>query len=172
GKSEFFSISLKDTYTLVGENKLEIQNELGRIKVISEGKIIMKKTSSWKEAKPYELVWNLKNKIERIDCKTQFPVSLYKIYPSGILPFFINYKENSLVLGLINLNELPVITNLILTARIEEAFILSPQGKEIEKLSSEFDRIRVPIRRFGIIFLKLKIKKLLDSFIKRKIITA
>jgi len=172
GKSEFFSITLKETYTLVGENKLEIKNELGKIRVSTKGKIALLKTSSWKEAKPYEVAWNLKNKIEKLDCKIQFPISIYKIYPSEIIPFFFKYENNNLILGLANLNSVPVITNLILAARIEEAYILSPQGKESEKLNTEFDRIKIPIKRFGIIFVRLKIKKLLESFLKRKIITS
>mgnify|MGYP001772482552 CR=1 FL=1 len=172
GKSEFFSITLKETYTLVGENKLEIKNELGKIKATTKGKLAFIKTSSWKEARPYEISWNLKNKIEKLDCKTEFPISLYKIYPSGIIPFFFKYNNNNLILGLLNLNEVPVITNLILAARIEEAYILSPQGQESEKLNTEFDRIKIPIKRFGIIFIRLKIRKLLESFLKRKIITS
>lgn len=172
GKSEFFSITLKETYTLVGENKLEIKNEMGKIKVLTEGKFVLLKASSWKEAKPYEIAWNLKNKIVKLDCKLQYPISLYKIYPSGIIPFLFKYENGSLTLGLANLNEVPIIANLIFAARIEEAYILSPQGQEVEKLNAEFDRIKLPIRRFGIIFIRLKIKKLLESFLKRKIITS
>jgi len=172
GKSEFFSITLKETYTLVGENKLEIKNELGKISVSTRGKIALLRTSSWKEAKPYEMAWNLKNRIERLDCKIQFPISIYKIYPSEIIPFFFKYENNNLILGLANLNNVPVITNIILAARIEEAYILSPQGKESEKLNTEFDRIKIPIKRFGIIFIRLKIRKLLESFLKRKIISS
>ena len=171
GKSEFFSITLKNTYTLVGENKLEIKNELGKIKVSTEGKFALLKTSSWKEAKPYEIAWNLKNKIERLDCKLQYPISLYKMYPSGVVPFIFKYENGNLILGLVNLNEVPIIANLILAARIEEAYILSPQGQDSEKLNAEFDRIKIPIKKFGIIFVKLKVKRLLESFLKRKIIT-
>ena len=172
GRSEFFSITLKETYTLAGENKLEIKNELGKIKVSTKGKFVLLKTSSWKEAKPYEIAWNLKNKIEKLECKLRYPISLYKIYPSGVIPFLFKYENNNLTLGLVNLNEVPVIANLILAARIEEAYILSPQGRESEKLNTEFDRIKIPIKRFGIIFIRLKIKKLLESFLKRKIIAS
>jgi len=172
GKSEFFSITLKETYTLVGDNKLEIKNELGKISVSTRGKVALLRTSSWKEAKPYEVAWNLKNRIERLDCKIQFPISIYKIYPSEIIPFFFKYENNNLIIGLANLNNVPVIANIILAARIEEAYILSPQGTESEKLNTEFDRIKIPIKRFGIIFIRLKIRKLLESFLKRKIISS
>ncbi|MBB5252548.1 hypothetical protein [Sulfurisphaera ohwakuensis] len=172
GKSEFFSISLKETYTVIGENKLYLENNNGYIKVESNGKIALMKSITWKETKPYEIVWNLKNKVQRVDCKLPFPISLYKLYPAGILPFFIKYENHTLTLGLINLNETPIVVNLVLAARIEEANLLSPQGEEIEKLNPEFDRIKIPIRKLGIVYIRLKIRKLLESFLKRKIISS
>lgn len=172
GKSEFFGISLKETYTVVGENKLYLENNNGYIKVESNGRIALTKSISWKETKPYEIVWNLKNKVQRVNCKLSFPISLYKLYPSGILPFFIKYENHTLTLGLINLNETPIIANLVLAARIEESVLLSPQGEEIEKLNPEFDRIKIPLRKLGIVYIRLKIRKLLESFLKRKIISS
>ncbi|BFH74318.1 hypothetical protein SJAV_22620 [Sulfurisphaera javensis] len=172
GKSEFFSVSLKETFNIVGENKLKLINDKGLLKVETLGRIVVVKSKTWKEAKPYEVTWNLKNKVLKIDCKLPFPISLYKAYPSGIIPFFIKYDNNQLILGLVNLNDFPAIANLLLSARIEDAYILSPQGKEIEKLNPEFDRIKIPMRKFGIIYVKLKIKRLLESFLKRKIISS
>lgn len=171
GKSEFYSLTMNETYSFIGEDKLEIQNNMGTIKVESLGKIAAIRSKTWKEAKPYEIYWNMKNKIKKIDCKLSFPISFYKIYPSGIIPFFLRYENNTLTLGLINLNDNPIIANLILAARIEDVSILSPQGNETEKLNSEFDRVKIPIRKFGVLYVRLKVKKLLESFLKRKIIS-
>ena len=171
GKSNFFSVELHKAITFATASEIVLSKDNRSLRVEGSSEVIVTKSTTWKEAKPYELVWNLKVPIIHLDCKPPFNLSLYKLYPSGIVPFLFRYKNYELTLGLVNLNDEPVIANLILSARISSASILDGKGNEAEKIEPEFDRVKIPIRKNGIIYVKLTLRKLLESFLKRKIIS-
>ncbi|BCU71173.1 hypothetical protein [Stygiolobus caldivivus] len=170
GKSNSYSLELSGTITFASAQEITLSKENTLVKVEGNSDIIISKSNHWKESKPYELVWNLKVPVMRLNCKPPFRLSLYKIYPSGVLPFLLKYKDHDLTLGLVNLNDEPVMAHIMLSARISSAYIINGQGIEVEKIESEFDRVRIPIRKNGIIYIRLTVKKLLESFLKRKII--
>jgi len=83
-----------------------------------------------------------------------------------VIPLYINFNEKMGILDMIieNFSEKPVIATLYLASRISK--IIEP--KNISSL--EYDRIRVPIRRWGILHISLEIKRLPDLLLKRKAI--
>ncbi|MEM3244345.1 MAG: hypothetical protein QXL80_00605, partial [Metallosphaera sp.] len=95
---------------------------------------------------------------------------LIKIEPSSVVPLHLEYR-GILEIGLINMDDKPVVSTVYLPARISRASVTDPRDMSDENLEPEFDRVRVPIRRWGIILLKLEVKKLLEGLLKKKIIS-
>ncbi|AHC52526.1 hypothetical protein SUSAZ_06460 [Sulfolobus acidocaldarius SUSAZ] len=171
GKSNFFSLELDNCISFVSGSNLSISNNMGSITVNADSQVIITRSRTWNESKPYEIVWNLRTPIIKLNCKPKYRVSLYSIYPSGIIPFWINYDKGELKLGLVNLNKEPILSDFSLAGRITKALILDSHGKITDELEPEFDRVKIPIRSLGITFVKLEVKKLLDPLLRRKIIT-
>jgi len=164
-RSSFICIELDKTLCIISSQPLNLNFDKG--KAIAEGKnLVIESGRNWKEIKPHRISWNLSNPIIDIDCKPRYNISLYRIEPSSIIPLFIKYDNGELILELINMSDIPVISTLYLTARILEAEILD----ENEKIMTEFDRVKIPFRKWGIHIIRLKIRKLIEQYLKRKII--
>jgi len=163
--SSFICIELDKTLCIISSRPIKLDFDKG--KVIAEGMdLLVEYGRNWKEIKPHRISWNLSNPVIDIDCKPKYNISLYRIEPSSIIPLFINYNNGELILELINMSDIPVISTLYLAARILEAEILD----ENEKIMTEFDRVKIPFRKWGIHIIRLKIRKLIEQYLKRKII--
>ncbi|BDB97802.1 hypothetical protein [Saccharolobus caldissimus] len=160
------SIELDGAFSIVSDSILTLDFKLGKIKAESNGKILVIKTKTTAEAKLHRLLWDITNNVIELDCKPPFPLSIYRIEPSSVIPLYINFNEKMGILDMIieNFSEKPVIATLYLASRISK--IIEP--KNISSL--EYDRIRVPIRRWGILHISLEIKRLPDLLLKRKAI--
>ncbi|MDT7875583.1 hypothetical protein DDW09_00610 [Sulfolobus sp. SCGC AB-777_L09] len=170
GVSNLFSIELTKTYSLISKSPFKLENIEGTLHIEGNDEIMVIESDNWKEVKPYQIAWNLQNPIIKLDCKPTFRLPLYYIYPAGVIPFFLRYNNGELIMGLVNINPDPIIFTFNISGRIISTEILDPQGNLKEELNTEFDRVRIPIRRYGIQFVRIKIKKMLESFLKRKII--
>ncbi|MEM0175669.1 MAG: hypothetical protein QXU86_06310 [Metallosphaera sp.] len=168
-KTHMLSIQGYSTsYTLVSAKPFLATFQNGKVKLDGEALVI--KTKMWKEAKPHRLLWNSINPVISLDCKPKYKVSLIKIEPSSVVPLHLEYR-GILEIGLINMDDKPVVSTVYLPARISRASVTDPRDMSDENLEPEFDRVRVPIRRWGIILLKLEVKKLLEGLLKKKIIS-
>ncbi|ARM76560.1 hypothetical protein [Acidianus manzaensis] len=163
--SSFMSIEGDKSIAIASSSPFEISFNRGDINI--EGKeIYIMKLNSWNEERPFRLNWNLNNKIIKTDFKPKYNISLYRVEPASIIPLYFNYDKNNKVLNLsvINMSNDDVIATIYFSARIESVEI------DGENTEPEFDRIRFPIRRWRIKNLKIKTRKLLEAYIKRKII--
>jgi len=169
GRSNFFCLSLDTTVSIISDNPFIMNFKHGIFR--AEGsKFLVLKTRSWKESKPHLISWDLRNPVIRVDCKPPFKISLYKIEPPWALPFYISYINGRLRLGLVNLSEDDMIFTFSIAGRISYAKVLGADGSEIESLNAEFDRVKIPIRRFGILFIEIGVRRLLENFLRRKMI--
>ncbi|WP_252896530.1 hypothetical protein [Metallosphaera hakonensis] len=157
------------SYTLVSREPFVMSFEHGNVKLDREVKVT--KSTSWKEAKPHRLAWDVMNPVLDLDCKPKFKVSLFRIEPSSVVPVFLKY-DGGINMGLLNMDDRPVISNIYLAARITSASITDPRSMVEEGMEPEFDRIRVPIRRWGYLSIHLEVKRLLEGLLKRKIISS
>jgi len=75
----------------------------------------------------------------------QFPLSLYRIEPSAVIPLHIKFDEKSNILQMVleNFSDKPVIATLYVSARITK--IIKPNNT----MTTEYDRVKIPIRRWG-----------------------
>ncbi|QGA54380.1 hypothetical protein GFS03_07235 [Sulfolobus sp. E5-1-F] len=160
------SLELTEAYSFVSNSLLDLKFELGKISVETNGKILVSKTKTFAESKIHRLLWDMMNDVIEIDCSPQFPLSLYRIEPSAVVPLYIKFDEKTNILQMVleNFSNNPVIATVYLSARITK--IIKPNNT----ITTEYDRIKIPIRRWGIINLELEIKKLPDLLLKRKAI--
>jgi len=163
--SSFICVELDKAICIVSSQPFNLNFDKGKIDAKGTN-LLIRYGKTWKEIKPQRLSWDLSNPIIDIDCKPKYNISLYRIEPSSIIPLFIKYNNGELILELINMSDIPVISTIYLTARILEAEILD----ENEKVVTEFDRVRIPFRKWGIHVIRLKIRKLIEQYLKRKII--
>ncbi|MEM0373963.1 MAG: hypothetical protein QXV69_02895 [Sulfolobaceae archaeon] len=169
GRSNFFCISLDSTISIISNDPFFIEFRDGLAKAYGNLFLVIR-SKSWKEIKPHLLTWDMRNKIIELDCKPPFRISLYKIEPPWAIPFYISYSTGKLRLGLINLSEYDMIFTFSIAGRITYAKVLNSAGNETENLNVEFDRVKIPIRMFGIVFVEIGVKRLLESFLRRKMI--
>ncbi|ADX82585.1 hypothetical protein [Saccharolobus islandicus] len=160
------SLELTETYSFVSNSLLDLKFELGKVSVETNGKILVSKTKNFAEAKLHRLLWDMTNEVIEIECSPQFPLSLYRIEPSAVIPLHIKFDEKSNILQMVleNFSDKPVIATLYVSARITK--IIKPNNT----MTTEYDRVKIPIRRWGIVNLELEIKKLPDLLLKRKAI--
>lgn len=165
--SSFVSVEGTESISIISSSPFILEFENGDINVQGNDIIYVLHKKYWNEEYTFKINWNLRNPILKIDCKPKYNISLYKIEPLSIVPLYFSYnnKDKLLELSLINMSESDLITTIYFSARIESAEI---DGEEI---TPEFDRIRFPIRRWKIKSLKLKLKKLIEPYLKRKIVT-
>ncbi|AOL15667.1 hypothetical protein BFU36_01760 [Sulfolobus sp. A20] len=159
------SLELTESYSIISNSKLNLKFNLGEIKAESDKKIMIVKSKSTKEAKIHRLLWDMENEVIELDCKPPFPLSLYRLEPASVVPLHFSFSEKSNVLDIIleNFEDKPVIATLYLSARISK--VIEPLN-----ISSEYDRIKIPIRRWGIAKISIEVKKLPEIFLKRKAI--
>ncbi|AAK41211.1 hypothetical protein SULI_09775 [Saccharolobus solfataricus] len=160
------SLELTEAYSFVSNSLMDLEFELGKISVEANGKILVSKTRTFTESKLHRLLWDMTNDVIEIECNPQFPLSLYRIEPSSIIPLYMKFDEKTNILQIVleNFSDKPVIATVYISARITK--ILKPNNT----LTTEYDRVKIPIRRWGIINLELEIKKLPDLLLKRKAI--
>ncbi|MCI2414917.1 MAG: hypothetical protein MPF33_06700 [Candidatus Aramenus sp.] len=163
--SPFVCVELEEAFCFVSSSPIEVSFENGRMKAEGKG-ILMVRGNNWREVKPYRLSWDLSNPLVRLDFKPKYNVSLYRLEPASIVPFFLDYAQGDLALALVNLSESPVISTVYVTARITEAEVVD----ENEKVVPEFDRVRIPFRRWGIHIVKLKVRRLMEQYLRKRII--
>ncbi|MEM3801934.1 MAG: hypothetical protein QW183_03760 [Saccharolobus sp.] len=160
------SIELDKAYSIVSNSILNLNFDLGKIKAESDDKILLLKTKTTEEAKLNRLAWDIINDVTEIECKPPFQLSLYRIEPASITPLYVSFNENAKTLTIIleNFSNRPVISTLYLSARISK--VIEPSNI----ISYEYDRVKIPIRRWGIVGVVLEIKRLPDLLLKRKAI--
>ncbi|BDC19905.1 hypothetical protein [Acidianus sp. HS-5] len=162
--SSFISLQSDYALSLISSDPFNIKFDLGKIEIESENPVYIIKSKRWNEAKPARISWDLKNNVINLDCKPKYNVSLYKLEPSSVIPLYLDYKDNELFLILENFSNDDIISTMIFSARIESAIA------DGEELVTEFDRVRIPIRRWGIKNIRIKLRKLIEPYLKRKII--
>jgi len=162
--SSFVSLQSDTALSIISSDPFNIKFNLGKIEIESERQVYVIKSRRWKEIKPARISWDLKNNIIRLDCKPKYNVSIYKIEPSSVIPLYFDYKNGELLLILENFSDDDVISTLIFSGRIDSA---TADGEE---LVTEFDRVRIPIRKWGIKNVKIKIRRLIEPYLRRKII--
>ncbi len=163
--SSFVCAELEQAYCFISSSPIRVSFEKGRVKVEGNG-VLMVRGENWREVKPYRTSWDLSNPIIRLDFKPKYRVGLYRLEPASILPFYLDYNDGELTLALVNMWDSPVVSTLYVTARIVDAEIID----ENEKLTPEFDRVRIPFRRWGIHLVKLKVKRLIEQYLKKRVI--
>ncbi|WP_338601634.1 hypothetical protein V6M85_00535 [Sulfolobus tengchongensis] len=165
-KTYAMSVELTEAYSLVSNSIMDLRFDLGKIHAETNGKILISKTKTSTEAKLHRLLWEMINNVLELDCKPPFPISLYRIEPSSVVPLYIRFDDKTDRLEMIieNFSDRPVIATIYFSARISK--ILEPN----DIVQGEYDRVKIPIRRWGITSLLLEIKKLPDLLLKRKAI--
>ncbi|AWR97792.1 hypothetical protein DFR86_09690 [Acidianus sulfidivorans JP7] len=163
--SSFISIQADKAIAIISSSPFEFSFNKGDIEVTGKD-IYTAQLNKWNEERLFRINWNLNNNIIKTDFKPKYNVSLYRIEPSSIIPIYIKYDNNNKIiyLSVINMSDEDLISTVFFTARIESVMA---DGENIEP---EFDRIEFPIRKWRIKNLEIKIRKLLDAYIKRKII--
>ncbi|MCY0849563.1 hypothetical protein [Sulfuracidifex metallicus] len=165
--SHFVSLSSIMSTTIVSSKPAEISFNEGRLKVTGDNLNIIE-TKDWLQAKPVMRTWDLVNQTMEIDCKYRFPISIYRLQPSCVVPLKMEYNNESLWMILENFSNKPIIATFFIAGRIMEAYITNVNGDPIERLNIDYDRINIPIRRWGIIAVKIKIKALPEILLKKK----
>jgi len=171
-KLKSYLTSLQNTFgiTVVSRSPFDLEFEDGELKV-QGGDLKLIKSNDWKEAKPHRLAWDSINEVLTMDCQPKYRVSLLKIEPSSVLPVYIRYEDFKAELGLLNLNDRPVISTLYLPARITSAKVRNFDEGKWENLESEFDRVRIPITKWGLSLVYIELRRLLEQLLKKKIIS-
>lgn len=165
--SSFISIESIESIAIISSLPFNIQFNNGNIDVQGNSHIYLVRLKNWNEENQFKINWNLRNSLLRIDCKPKYNVSLYRIEPSVIIPIYFNYdiKEKILYLSVINMSNEDIVSTIYFSAKVEKSEV---DGEEV---IPEFDRIRFPIRRWRIKNLKIRLKKLIEAYLKRKIVT-
>ncbi|BBD72618.1 hypothetical protein HS1genome_1007 [Sulfodiicoccus acidiphilus] len=167
GPSTWFSVELENALLLASAHPIHIQLERGVLLASSKGKIASWSGLNWKEAKPFQVSWDMQNEPVSVECVPPSPISIYRLEPSTVIPVHLEYRGGELTMGLLNLSDSPVMSKLTVIARILEASTLGPTGQEMEKLFPELDTLRIPIRRWGVVFFRARLKKLLNVFLRK-----
>ncbi|MCY0859506.1 MAG: hypothetical protein OWQ54_03660 [Sulfolobaceae archaeon] len=168
--SSGFSVELQETISFVSDGLMEVEVKKGEMIIHNKGSRLVKiKGENWKENKILQFLWNLINEVFTVDCTIEKPISLYEIIPYSVIPITINFVEDKLLyIILFNASDSPVFATFRIAAKIEKAFITDIYGSEIEQILSEFDRIKIPMKRWGILPLKLEILKIPERLILRR----
>lgn len=169
---ETFMVSIQgssSSYTLFSSRPFTMEFETGKVKV--DGGAVVRRSTSWREAKPHRMVWDTVNQVVDLDCKPKYKVSLLRIEPSSVVPLHLKYENGRLHITLLNLDDKPVVSTLYLPARITGASLLDPRDISREGVEPEFDRVKIPIRRWGLLSATLEIRRLLEALLKKKIIS-
>ncbi len=162
--SSFISLQSDYALSLISSDPFNINFNLGKIEIESKNPVYIIKSKRWNEVKPARVSWDLKNNVINLHCKPKYNVSLYRVEPSSIIPLYIDYKDGEIFMILENFSDEDVISTIIFSARIESAIA------DGEELITEFDRVRIPIRKWGIKNIRIKIRRLIEPYLKRKII--
>ncbi|MCH1771331.1 MULTISPECIES: hypothetical protein [Metallosphaera] len=168
-----FMVSIQgssSSYTLFSNRSFAVEFENGRARI--DGGALVKRSTTWREAKPHRMVWDAVNQIIDLDCRPKYKVSLLRIEPSSVVPLRLRYENGKVKIDLLNLDDKPVVSTLYLPARITSAFVTDPRDMSGESIDPEFDRVKVPMRRWGLLSVSLEVKRLLEALLKKKIISA
>lgn len=164
-----FTLELQKAISYISNDLMQVKLGSGIATIHSKGNIIVEiRGKSRKETKMVQLLWNLINDIQEINCTPERDISLYEIIPFDVIPLTLNFDNDTLYMVLFNSSELPVFTTIKVLAKIEKASITDIYGNETEELSPEYDRVKLTIRRWGITPLKLMLRKLPEKLILRK----
>ncbi len=168
GETHFVSLSINHSITFVSSVPAKVTFRDGIVKV--EGKDILQIiTEEWVRAKPLMRLWDLINKKIYLHCKYKFPISLYRIQPSCVIPLDMRFEGGNFSIILENFSNRPVMSTFFVAGRITEAFIADLGGRELERLNVDYDRVNIPMRRWGISYVRMKIKPLPEILLKKKI---
>ncbi|WP_246263876.1 hypothetical protein [Metallosphaera tengchongensis] len=157
---------ISNSLTLVSNRPFNFSFNSGEIEL--EENVQIYREGLRNETKPHRLAWNLVNPIIPIDCKPKYRVSLIKIEPSSVVPLYLDYRSSTLTLGILNLESRPVVATIYLAGRLLSTQVVDPRDGHVDKLEPEFDRVKVPVRRWGLLLLKIEIRKLLEGLLKKK----
>jgi hypothetical protein len=130
--------------------------------------LVLKGVSLWDL---YKASWFLKNGVSETPCKPKYAARLLQITPDSVIPLNYEYKNNTLSLTLLNLDDSPHLVTLIGAFRIRRARVLYPGEERKEELVSEFDRVKFVIGRWRVVSLELEIAKLIEPYLKKKSLT-
>jgi hypothetical protein len=171
GSSVWFSLELDGAYGFASSKPITLKLEPGFARVQSLGQIASLRGVNWSEMKLHRLSFDMSNPLIELECAPLVPLSLYRLEPSTILPLQLHYEKEELTLGFLNLSETPVMGRLILAGRILEAWTVRPDGSKMDQLFPELDTLRIPMRRWGVVFVKMKVRKLLSPLLKKYQVT-
>lgn len=169
GVTHFASFSVTRSITIVSSTPARFNLDDGVIKV--EGSNLTKiESDEWAQAKPVMRLWDLRNNLLNLDCRYKYPISLYRIQPSCVIPLLIKYEDESIFIILENFSNRPVMSTFFISGRITEACISDLNGNCVESLNVDYDRLNIPLRRWGITPVRVKAKPLPEILLRKKII--
>ncbi len=168
GITHFASFSMRRSITVISSTPARFRLDEGVIKV--EGKnLIQVESNEWAQSKPVMKLWDLKNGLLNLECRYKHPISLYRIQPSCVIPLLIKYEDESIFMVLENFSSRVVISTFFVSGRITEACISDLNGNCVESINPDYDRLNIPLRRWGITPVKLKVRPLPEILLKKKI---
>jgi hypothetical protein len=168
GRSTWFSVeSCGKAIALASPSPITLEHDLAHLRAESREEIVVLRGKNWKEVKPYRISWSMKNPPVKLDVKPVFNLSLYTLEPSSVVPMLMKFEEGKLKLTLVNMSDNAVMANFRVAARVTQAKVLYPAEEEIVP---EFNVVKVPIRRWGLVHLELSLRPLLEGLLKRFIL--
>jgi hypothetical protein len=172
GKSNFFSFVINSSILTIFDKPTDVEFDKNSytVNIINNTNniIIEKKNKNWMEIKPHLISWDLLNPVIELDCKPPFNLSVYRIEPLWFIPFLLKYSKGKLILGLVNLSNEDTIFTFYILGKIVSAKIRTSSSRDIEDLTPEFDRVKIPIKSFGIAYVEIEVKKLPEIYLNKK----
>ncbi|BCU68582.1 hypothetical protein HS7_20190 [Sulfolobales archaeon HS-7] len=161
GRTSWLEIKLDNEGIFAASESL-MEYEFVRGTLHLSGKdLVVKKYDKYPQDSPLRTAWSLSNEIIELDFEPKASYQLFSLIPSSVIPIHLSFVGGNVKLKLLNLSGSPVIAELRIAARILKASVNN------EEIIPEFDTIKVPIRRWGIAKVEMKVVRIVESLLKK-----